>query len=628
MLRRYDGMIKKLQAVGSLIKDFFGCIANVGTIYKLIWKQSKGYVFFSIFMILTDTLQLFVGLALLNLIVDELTVGKRLNQAIFFVVLMVGINFILNIISNSYKCFNDQKIEQFKINFIFMVQEKAISLSYRQIEDPSLIDDMKKAMEVFYPKQAAFMNIKNTINGIRSLITGIVQILGIAAVLVVINPLLILSLLVVCVISAILNANAAEKEFETWNNSLVNIGRQLGYFQELATNFIYAKELRINKLQHWVYDKMYATAVRLIKGIIITVVAFTLMGILSGTLFTILNGGIYLYLTKLANDKVITIGNLTVYIYVTISFISIGNAISSQVILIKKSGKYIKTFLDFLKIKSEQSAVSCGEAVATESTGEMNIRFEDVWFRYPSKEEYVLTNINLEIESGSKVVIVGENGAGKTTLIKLLLRLYQPTRGAIYLNGCDINKMDYAAYIDKVSAVFQDFKILNFSLLENLKFDKEKSMAEIEKVLDEVGLKEYADSLPNGLDTQMGKIFADDGVELSGGQQQKLAIARALLKKTNLVILDEPTAMLSPLAEYEIYKNFNDLTQGKTAVYISHRLSCCRFCDKIVVLDNGAIVETGNHSELIDKDGIYTKMFNLQAEFYRDLDTLSFASLS
>lgn len=610
-------MRKKTKNATATIKSFFGCLGNVGRLYKLIWKYKKSYVLFSSFMIFVDTAFLYSGLIFLKLIIDELTHGQDKQLIIFYIVLMTGISLILKTISNLYNCYNEEKIEQLKTNFIFEIQKKTMRLSYRQIEDPNLIDERQKAMEVFYPKQPAFMNIRNTIDGIRTLFTGIVQITGIIAVLVIINPLIIISLLVICFIGSVLNTIAANKEFEVWNKSLVKVGRQLGYFQELATNFNYAKEMRINKLQNWISDKMYATAIKLIKGIIVAVIAFTVMGLISGTLFSLQDGGIFLYLAKITTEDQITVGDFTVYISAIISFIGIANSISSQIILLHKSGRYIQTFLDYMNLEEENLNIT-GTIVETKDE-EMNIRFENVYFRYPGQSEYVLEGINLEVKNSSKLVIVGENGAGKSTLIKLLLRLYQPTKGTIYLNGMDINKMDFKSYMRKVSAVFQDFKILSISLLDNIKFDKEGSPEAIWKVLDEVGLKEYVESMPNGLYTQMGKMFDDNGIELSGGQQQKLAIARALFKNTNLVVLDEPTAMLSPKAEYDIYSNFNSLTQGKTSIYISHRMSCCRFCDNIAVMDQGKIVEYGNHQTLMKLGGLYTKMFNLQAEFYRDL---------
>lgn len=613
-------MAEKFKNITGTIKSFFGYLVNVFRLYKYIWKYSKSYVIFSIFMIFVDTGLLYSDLIFLKLIIDELTQGKNVNRVITYVIAMCGISLILKLIENIYSCFNEKHIEQFKVNFIFEIQEKTMGLSYRQIEDPNLIDQRQKAMEIFYPKQAAFMNIRNAIDGIRALITGIVQIVGIVAVLVLINPLIFVSLLVVCFISAVLSAIAANKEFEVWNNSLVKVGRKLGYFQELATNFTYAKEMRINKLQNWISDKMFGTAVKIIKGITTAVLIFTVMGMISGTLFALQDGGIYMYLARLASTNKISIGDFTVYINAIGLFIATTLLISSNIIMLQKSGMYIKIFLDYLDIQEEhQSEPDHKNLIQNDSNKEMNILFEDVWFQYPGQSEYILQGINIEMKNASKLVIVGENGAGKTTLIKLLLRLYKPTKGTIYLNGQDINEIDFKHYMQKVSAVFQDFKILSFSIMENIIFDKEESSEEVYKILDEVGLKDYVEKTPKGLNTQMGKLFDENGIELSGGQQQKLAIARALYKNTNLVVLDEPTAMLSPKAEYEIYSNFNDLTFGKTSIYISHRMSCCKFCDNIAVLEKGRIVEYGNHSKLIKMNGLYTKMFNLQAEFYRDL---------
>jgi ABC-type multidrug transport system fused ATPase/permease subunit len=228
--------------------------------------------------------------------------------------------------------------------------------------------------------------------------------------------------------------------------------------------------------------------------------------------------------------------------------------------------------------------------------------------------------MNLNINTGEKMAIVGDNGAGKTTIIKLLLRFYQPTKGIIRINGIDINTIKYEDYVKCMTAVFQDFNIFNFSVIENIVFDNPYAEEQIEKIAHELNLDQIIQDLPSGYDTELGRRFSQEGIELSGGQQQKLAIARALFKNSSLIILDEPTAMLSPTAEFEIYSNFSLLTGDKTTLYISHRMSSCRFCSRIAVMKMGVLVELGNHDELMLQKGEYNTLYTTQAEFYKLLN--------
>ncbi len=238
-------------------------------------------------------------------------------------------------------------------------------------------------------------------------------------------------------------------------------------------------------------------------------------------------------------------------------------------------------------------------------------------FSYPNTGVKVLDNVSITLHSGEKLSVVGLNGAGKTTFIKLLCRLYDTDSGEILLDGVNIKSYDYDDYMKLFAVVFQDFRLLAFSVDENVLLGKEEPPEVVDSLLEKVGLDEKVKSLPNGRDTMMFKMFDKEGVELSGGEQQKLAIARALYKDAPVVILDEPTAALDPVAEYEIYKQFDELVGGKTAVYISHRLSSCKFCDHIAVFYEGTIKEFGTHDELLRRqDGLYAEMFKAQAQYY------------
>lgn len=281
--------------------------------------------------------------------------------------------------------------------------------------------------------------------------------------------------------------------------------------------------------------------------------------------------------------------------------------------------RYMDKLTEFLDMKNKFETGSI--PVEKRSDHQYKICFEDVWFKYPGSDEYVLKGVSCEIRSNQKSALVGPNGAGKSTFIKLLSRLYEPTKGRITLNGVDIKKYDYKEYLSLFSVVFQDFGLFSFSLGENIsssvKFQKKK----VQECLSKIGLEKYWDRLDESLN-DLSEIEAFGGSDstsnekYSGGEQQKIAIARALYKDGAFVILDEPTAALDPISEYEIYQNFDSLVGDKTCIYISHRMSSCRFCSDIIVLNEGRIVERGNHEQLIEDEKLYCDMWNAQAKYY------------
>lgn len=248
---------------------------------------------------------------------------------------------------------------------------------------------------------------------------------------------------------------------------------------------------------------------------------------------------------------------------------------------------------------------------------EYYVEFKNVSFKYPDTDTYVLWHVNLKFKVGEKLAVVGMNGSGKSTFIKLMCRLYDPTEGEILLNGVNIQKYDYDEYRSIFSVVFQDFRLFSFSLGQNIAAGAAYDSKRVRECLKKVGFDERLESMPKDLETYLYKDFDADGVEISGGEAQKLALARALYKDTPFIILDEPTAALDPISEYEVYRRFNEIAGGKTAIYISHRLASCRFCDKIVVFHRGEVIQKGTHEELLaDSKGKYYELWNAQAQYY------------
>ena len=242
--------------------------------------------------------------------------------------------------------------------------------------------------------------------------------------------------------------------------------------------------------------------------------------------------------------------------------------------------------------------------------------FENVSFRYPGSDEYVIRNLNLKLEIGEKLAIVGRNGSGKTTFVKLLCRLYDVTEGCIKVNGIDIRKYDYREYCNLFSVVFQDFQMFAFPVGENIAAGAEMDEGRVAVAMERAGLGARLSNLPGGLGTCVGKDYDESGVAFSGGERQKLAIARAIYKDAPFVIMDEPTAALDPKAETEVFEGFDGMVGHKTAIYISHRLASCRFCEDILVFDRGKVVQHGTHEELEKQEGLYRELWNAQAQYY------------
>lgn len=329
----------------------------------------------------------------------------------------------------------------------------------------------------------------------------------------------------------------------------------------------------------------------------------------------LISGMIYLLLGIMALKRVISVGSICLYAGCITNFLWNFQKWNQQVSLLKMNTKYVKQYLDFMDIKNKKYEGTL--PVEKRDDDKFMIEFENVSFHYPGSEKNVLENFSIRFNIGERLAVVGRNGSGKTTFIKLLCRLYDPTEGRILLNGIDIKKYDYKEYLSLFSVVFQDFQIPAFTLGQAVAASQEYDEEHVNDAVKKAGLSSLAVRMPYGNETYLTKEFDKTGVNISGGEAQKLAIARALYHDTPFVILDEPTAALDPIAEYEVYAKFDELIGTKTAVYISHRLSSCQFCNDILVIDDGKAVQRGSHEKLIDEEGLYAKLWKTQAKYYQ-----------
>lgn len=337
----------------------------------------------------------------------------------------------------------------------------------------------------------------------------------------------------------------------------------------------------------------------------------------AGCVSAFFTGFIYIFTCIKAWAGAFGIGSITQYVGAATAMSENLSSLLGLVGELRTNAEYLQTTYEFLDIPNAMYQGSL--TTEKRSDRQYEVEFRDVSFQYPGADTWALRHVNVKFKVGSRLAVVGENGSGKTTFIKLLCRLYDPQEGEILLNGINIRKYDYRDYINIFSVVFQDFQLLSQPLGANvagsMNYDKERAT----KALIDAGFGERLATLPEGLDTQLYKDYSKNGVDISGGEAQKIAIARALYKDAPFIILDEPTAALDPIAEAEIYAQFNQISGDKTAIYISHRLSSCRFCDEILVFDRGQIVQKGSHDCLVAQaDGKYHELWHAQAQYYAE----------
>ena len=330
----------------------------------------------------------------------------------------------------------------------------------------------------------------------------------------------------------------------------------------------------------------------------------------------VLTGCVYLFVCLKAWAGAFGVGAITQYVgAITNLFSGISNLLETHG-LVSTNAEFLKLCYEFLDIPNGMYRGSL--TTEKRSDRQYQVEFRDVSFRYPGSDQWALRHVNMEFQVGKRLAIVGENGSGKTTFIKLLCRLYDPTEGQILLNGIDIRKYQYRDYMELFSVVFQDFRLFSQPLGANVAGSSTYDPIRARRALEDAGFDKRLSEMKDGLDTMLYKELSADGVEISGGEAQKIAIARSLYKNAPFIILDEPTAALDPIAEAEIYSKFNDISGDKTAVYISHRLSSCKFCDRIAVFHQGQVVQTGTHEELVeDPQGKYHELWYAQAQYYQ-----------
>ncbi len=437
------------------------------------------------------------------------------------------------------------------------------------------------------------------------------------------NPLFILLVVAVMLVITWLSPMLSNKAGSYWakHASAHNMGNRLhGFFGFLGYNIELAEDMRMyrqdkicerhsrNKYDTFGSKGIFAKYARGPIG---------LYNAASSAVSVIFTGVVYVFVCLKAWAGAFGLGAVTQYVA---SITRLSDAVSAIILNVgdmRNNGSFLALVFEYLDLPNEMYQGS----LTVEKRRDRNYRveFRDVSFKYPGSDTWALRHVNMKFEVGKRLAVVGMNGSGKTTFIKLLCRLYDPTEGEILLNGIDIRKYNYAEYMDIFSVVFQDFRLMAFKLGENVAGGSSYDRARAESALRDAGFGERLSELSDGLDTYLYKDYDKSGVNISGGEAQKIAIARALYKDAPFIVLDEPTAALDPMAEAEIYSKFNDIVGDKTAIYISHRLSSCKFCDEILVFHEGAVVQHGTHEGLVeDEGGKYHELWFAQAQYYTE----------
>lgn len=583
-----------------------------GIIYlmKYTWRFEKKYIIYSIMnQILQGILTIF-ALVMPKLIIDALTRQAALERNLILITLFVFGNFIGNNLRTFFsgQCFalKGTVFTQFQA----YMAETLSKCDYECLENPEFLNDKEKAKKFLYANGQGFGVVMDNAFNILGKIFVFVGIISIIATL---NIWLVLFFIVLLLINAKYEVAKRQAFFEM-DMKKAPIERRTSYLINLIEDFQFGKDIRIFGLSDWIVGKAKKhlnESNDFYTGQVKETIKAQYFAALTNM---ILEGTAYIVFALEVLYKGISIGSFSMYVSAMLKFSSAMRDVMNSLVDIRQFSGYYEALEKYLNVPSTLYA----ENKLMVSRKFNCIKFEDVSFKYPGQKIYSLQNVNITINVGDKVAVVGENGAGKTTFIKLICRMYDPTEGRITLDGIDIKDIDYDSYMQMIAPVFQDYKLFSFSIKDNICFDKKESDEAIQNLLENSGLTEKLSTLPNGVNTSIYKNFDMDGFEPSGGESQKIAIARAVFKDAPLLILDEPTAALDPKAEYELYQRFYNMSLGKTALFISHRMASCKFCNTILLFENGKIIEKGTHKEMMEKKGKYFQMFEMQAQYYKD----------
>ncbi|MDE7263887.1 MAG: ABC transporter ATP-binding protein/permease [Anaeroplasmataceae bacterium] len=571
---------------------------------KYSFKAHKLYFLVLFFQILIRSAMTLFGAYTLSILIFFLEKGNYKEALLSVVVLVsieVGLTFLNTYIKRLVEVHNQKMILAIKQ----MLSNKIMSLPFQYLEDPYYLE-LKKNAEMGIDNMGALSSL---MTNIASIISSFISIIGLVSIIVSFDAFLVL-ILVAGILLNILMIFISMKYQVQFYKSLLPINFKYGYYLNTMINTTNCKDFRLYSLGDLLCEKFNHFSKEVASNVAKAQIIAGFHASIISTIQYVEMAGIYILVGIRTITKQLPIASFSLTISAAVSF---SDAIST---IISASGNY-KRSIEYIKPAIELMALPEDIHLGKEALNSIEeICFENVSFKYPNTDTYVLKNVSFLIKEQEKISIVGLNGAGKTTIVKLLCRLYSVTEGVIKINGIPIEQYDKESYIKEISALFQDYKLFSYSIQDNI--SPSKDLSQIQSLCEEVGIREAIEALPNQYASCLSKSYEEEGVDMSGGQKQKIAIARSLAKDASLLILDEPTSALDPLAEAEIYENFNDMVSNKMAIYISHRMSSSIFCDKILVLDGGSVTDFDSHKNLMKRtDSLYYQLFSTQAKNYK-----------
>lgn len=598
-------------------------LVTAKVIFRLDWKNIPAFVGNRIF----QTLQPFVALFFSARILDELAAGATWETVLGWVTAGVGCTYGIYLLERLTACCNSVEGIALYWQLYQEMSRVMMKADYKELEGPAIRQDKERIERSSQVYWYGPWEVPGVLMSVAQGLTVMISALVLAW------PIFLpvkgegfpwgMAAMAVLIIGSVVYSHVVEKRLykmkEDGLGGLAKEQRMCNFLMDYAGERRAAKDVRLYGMQGMIrrYYESSGDRIRKIDG-----GRLKLQGEADGVRGALAQGvGCFAYLVVGARALagIFSVGSVVQYVG-AITKLSDGiRELVYSVQHIKMQGPHCQEYLDFIgegKEKHKYIHEQDGDLSVPTKDGDYTIEFDHVSFCYPGTEEMVLKDICLTMRRGEHFAIVGMNGSGKTTFIKLLCRLYRPTKGRILLNGVDIGEYSYEQYQRLFSVVFQDFQLMALPLGENVASGDSYEEARVWECLEKAGIREWAERLPKTLAQPLYRV-GTDGVNVSGGEAQKIALARALYKDAPFVVLDEPTAALDPLAEAEIYSGFREMTQGKGAIYISHRLSSCRFCDTIAVFDEGRLTELGGHEELLKRTGKYAELWEAQAQYYQ-----------
>lgn len=585
-------------------------LSSLWFMLRLSWRLGKSRFFWTPFTIIIQSLIPILLLTIPKFIIDELTYSQRWGTVLTYIFILAGITAFSALYRWGSWYLQNKSIRRIQLKNEKEYIREVLNTDYRNHENSEYKDLTER--------------VKSNVNVINFLdttlvefITNLFQLIGYTYIIARLHWLIIVAIIIIIKVNSVL-AEKREKMGYEFQPVVANFARRCQYIYSTMIGFESGKDVRMNNAADWLQGKYKAETENYIKSFNKKQnkeVKITIVDHLINAVQTIIMYGYSAYMAILGK---ITVGSFSMYLGAITSFIASFTGFISKLINLKYWGYYVDDYRHFLEMSKPDSTACYDKSITEEELSGGAIEFENVSFKYPGTENYVLKDVSLRIEHGEKLSIVGYNGAGKSTFIKLLCRLYAPTTGRITFGGFDIQTIDYSVYRKMLGVVFQDFQLFAFSVKENILLGMEPDEERLNWAIEKSGLSEKVSSLEKGLETSISKEFDENGIEFSGGEGQKLASARAYYRNAPIVILDEPTAALDPIAESKLYERFNSIMENKTAIYISHRLASVKFCDKVAVFEGGHIIEYGTHDALMSQSGTYFNMFTTQAKYYKE----------